>query len=56
MIRRAEPDGWIVFYADDGETEVGRFKPPADGMTVAELDLFIEHLKREAKRRDVGPS
>lgn len=55
MICINQPDGWIVFYADDGETEVGRFKPPPN-FTMADLDQFIEHLKREAKRKEHGPS
>lgn len=56
MIFIKQTDGWCVFYADDGETELGRFKPPSNGFTMAELEQFIEHLKREAKQREVGLS
>lgn len=55
MICINQPDGWTVFYADDGETEIGRVKMPPD-VTSAEIDLFVEHLKREAKRKEHGPS
>lgn len=47
---------WIVLYADDHETELGRIRPPSNGFTQAELEQFIEHLKREAKQKEHGPS
>jgi hypothetical protein len=55
MICITQPDGWTVFYADDGETEIGRVKLP-DGCTAAELERFIDHVKREAARKAHGPS
>jgi hypothetical protein len=55
MIRIDQPDGWIVFYDDDGATEIGRIKPPPN-FTMAELEQFIEFFKRDAAKRSAGPS
>lgn len=49
-------DGWTVFYDGTGDREIARVKFPEGGCTMAELELFIDHLKREAKLREVGPS
>lgn len=55
MIRIDQPDGWTVFYDNDGETEIGRVKLPPD-CTATELELFIEHVKRESAKKAAGPS
>ncbi len=39
------------FLEDDGETEVARVVLPEGGCTIAELERFLEYLKREAKLR-----
>jgi hypothetical protein len=56
MICRTQDDGWVAFFTDDGETEVFRVKPPDGGFTMAELEQFMEYLKRDAAKREVGPS
>jgi hypothetical protein len=46
----------IAIVADDQETEIGRVVLPEGGCTSAEIERFIDHLKREALRKDLGPS
>lgn len=55
MIRISQPDGWVAFY-DDESKELFRVLPPPEGFTVADLEKFIEYLKRDVKQREVGPS
>jgi hypothetical protein len=56
MSHMRKEDEWLVFYADDQETEIGRIKPPEGGFTTAELEQFIEHIKCEARKKEHGPS
>jgi hypothetical protein len=53
MIARRE-GGWIVYYRDDGVTELIRVKPPKDGFTMAEWEKFIAHLKKELQAKELG--
>lgn len=52
MISRKEGD-WIVFY--EGDEERFRCKLPKD-VTMAEIERFIEHLKKIAKEKEAGPN
>ena len=54
MHYKRQPDGWIIWYRDDG-TELIRVHLPGD-ITYRELDDFVEHLKRAIKQRDQGPN
>ena len=45
----------LAILADDQETEIGRVILP-EGVTTAELEKFIAHLKREATQKAHGPS
>ena len=56
MIMRRPDTRTIVFLDDDGEREIGRVVLPDGGVTAAEMQQFIEHLQREAKRKEHGPS
>ncbi len=58
MIVVKHPDGWVVFYddKDDGETELFRVSLPEGGCTAAELEKFVDYIRREVIRREVGPS
>lgn len=46
----------VIIVGEDQETEIGRITFPEGGVTLAEMDLFIEHLKREARAKEHGPS
>jgi hypothetical protein len=56
MIFRRLDERTIVIVADDQETEIGRMALPRGGCTSAEIEQFIEHLKRETARKEHGPS
>jgi hypothetical protein len=53
MIARKEGE-WLVYYQDDGKTELIRVKPPKDGFTMAEWEKFIAHLKKELSAKELG--
>jgi hypothetical protein len=46
----------VTYYSDDMERVLFEVTLPEGGFTLAELELFIEHLKREEAKREVGPS
>lgn len=46
----------VVFLADDHETEIARVVLPEGGVAASEMEAFVEHLMREAKRKEHGPS
>lgn len=52
MISRREGD-WIVFYEDGKERF--RCKMPED-VTMAEIEAFVDHLKKIAKEKEAGPN
>lgn len=53
MIARRE-DEWLVYYCDDGVTELIRVKPPKGGFSMAEWEKFIAHLKKELQAKELG--
>lgn len=57
MIVRKTADGTIVFYEEvDGEEhEKLRVKMPKD-ITMAEIEQFIEYLKKEVEKNQHGPN
>ena len=56
MIFRRIDARTVAFLADDHETEIGRIVLPEGGVTAAEMQQFIEHLQREARKSEHGPS
>jgi hypothetical protein len=58
MIIIKHPDRWFVFYddQDDGERELFRVQLPEAGCTQAELEKFLDHIKREVQQRETEPS
>lgn len=56
MIVRKMPTGELVFLDEKGEREIFRVRPPKEGFTIAELEGFIERLKKEVKVKEIGPN
>ena len=56
MIIRRIDNRTLVILAKDHETEIGRVVLPEGGASIAEIERFIDHLKREALRKAPGPS
>lgn len=54
LISRKEKDGWVSFRRANGE-EVIRVQMPED-VTHREIETFIEHLKKLAEQKQVGPN
>ena len=56
MIYRKIDDRTHVFLDDDCETEIARIILPPGGVTLVELQRFMEHLERKAKAEEHGAS